>query len=369
MPNLTVANNNELKSRQISFLFLAFLPLVKFFTLPKSTTQIAGEDMWLSVLICIFFDLATIISLLGANKKFGTDLYTVLEFNLGKIITKIIYLIYFIYFLSKAFTPIYEQYNFLQISLYEPAPTSLKYFPFLILAIYLCTLKPRAIGRLSDILWIITILSVTMLLSLAINDIDFGAILPIGANSVKIFKASRYILNWFTDASYLLFLLGTFTIEPHGKTKIILGFIGYAVITVLFCIVFYSVFKSIAGRELFAVAEISKYSNVLNSIGRFDYMAIFALLIPHTVAIILPLYFATKILCDVFPIKYKAIYSTITCLLIYAPIVWLNPYVTVIAEFIHTKLTIFTFILGNLFPALLILFKSPKEKKYEVYAR
>ncbi len=359
----------ELKSRQIAFLFLAFLPLVKFFTLPKSATQIANEDMWLSVLICIILDCIAIISLLYANKKFDADFYTILEFNVGKIPTKIIYCVYYIYFLSKAFTPIFEQYNFLQTTLYEPAPTSFKYFPFLILAIYLCVLKVRSIGRLSDILWPITIISVVVLLLLAINDIDYGAILPIGANGSKIFKTSFYILNWFTDATYLLFLLGNYKTEKTSNAKILLGFGSYAIITLLFCIVFYSVFTFVASRELFAITEISKYSNVLNSIGRFDYMAIFALLIPHTVAVILPLHFATRIINTIFPVKHTVIYSIITCILVYAPIVWLNPYATAIAEVIHTKLSIATLILGNIFPALVILFKKPKEKTNEVYAR
>lgn len=359
----------ELKSRQIAFLFLAFLPLVKFFTLPKSATQIANEDAWISVLICIILDFIAIVSLLYANKKFGTDLSEILEFNLGKIPTKIIYCIYYVYFLSKAFTPIFEQYNFLQTTLYEPAPTSFKYFPFLILAVYLCVLKVRSLGRISDILWPITIISVIGLLLLAVNDIDYGAILPVGANGSKIFKASFYILNWFTDASYLLFLLGNYETEKNSNTKILMGFGAYAVITLLFCIVFYSVFTFVAGRELFAITEISKYSNVLNSIGRFDYMAIFALLIPHTVAVILPLHFATRIINTIFPVKRTVIYSVITCLLVYAPIVWLNPYATAIAEIIHTKLAIVTLILGNIFPAFIILFKKPKENYNEVYAR
>ena len=243
------------------------------------------------------------------------------------------------------------------------------YFPFLILAIYLCTLKLRAIGRLSDILWLITIISIVTLVSLAVNDIDIGAILPIGANKGNIFKANYYILNWFTDASYLLFMIGRFKCEKLYKTKILSGFITYAVITVAFCIIFYCVFTHVAGRELFAIAEVSKYSNVLNSIGRFDYMAIFALLIPHTVAIILPLNFASRILKRVFPSVNKIIWAVICPLIVYAPVVWFNPYATAIAEFIHTFFTPVAFVLGNLLPCLIILLRPPKENTNAVCTR
>lgn len=359
--------DKEIKPRQLTLFFIAFLPITKFFTLPKAGAQIANEDFWISVLICIVLDLIAIVFLLYANEKHDASFYEILKTNFGKWGANAVYVIYFIYFILKAFSPIYEQYSFLQTTLYETSPSAIKYFPFLIVAIYLCTTKLKTIGRLSDIMWIITIVATFLLFSLALSDIDFTSILPIGANGGKIFEASYYLLNWFTDASYLLFMLGTFKLDGKKMLKPLLGFLGHALLTIGFCIVFYSVFIYISGRELYAIAEISKYSNVINSIGRFDYMAIFCLLIPHTVSIILPLYFACNILTKLIGTKHKTIICVGVCLLVYIPLIYLNSYVVGILDFIHIYMTPFIFIAGNVFPCFIAIMKKPKGETNELY--
>ena len=359
--------DKQIKPRQLMLFFIAFLPLTKFFTLPKAGAQIANEDFWISVLICIAFDFIAIILLLLANEKHDANFYDILSANFGKGGANAIYVIYFIYFIIKSFSPIYEQYNFLQVTLYETSPTTIKYFPFLLIAIYLCSMKLKTIGRLSDILWLVTLIGTFLLFSLALSDVDFGSILPIGANGVMIFESSYYLLNWFTDASYLLFMLGAFRLDSKKMLKPILGFLGHALLTVGFCIVFYSVFVYISGRELYAIAEISKYSNVINSIGRFDYMAIFCLLIPHTVSIILPLYFATNILATLIGERFKTLICTLTCLIVYIPLIYLNSYVVLILDFIHVYMTPFVFIVGNVLPCFVLLMKKPKGATNELY--
>ena len=360
--------DKQIKPRQLMLFFIAFLPLTKFFTLPKAGAQIANEDFWISVFICILFDFIAVIFLLLASRKHNASFYEILSANFGKSGANVIFIFYFVYFILKSFSPIYEQFNFLQITLYETAPSSIKYFPFLLIAIYLCSKKLRTIGRLSDILWLITLIGTFLLFTLALSDVDFGSILPIGANGIKIFKGSYYLLNWFTDASYLLFMLGSFKLDKKTFYKPILGFLGHTLLTVGFCIVFYCVFIYISGRELYAIAEISKYSNVINSIGRFDYMAIFCLLIPHTVSIILPLYFASNILITIFGEKYKIVISTIVCLIVYIPLVYLNSYVVGILDFIHIYMTPLVFILGNVFPCFVLLMKKPKGAINELYS-
>jgi hypothetical protein len=228
-------------------------------------------------------------------------------------------------------------------------------------------MKLKTIGRLSDILWLITLIGTFLLFSLALSDVDFGAILPIGANGIKIFKGSYYLLNWFTDASYLLFMIGFFNIDGKKIFMPILGFLGYTLLTVGFCIVFYSVFIYISGRELYAIAEISKYSNVINSIGRFDYMAIFCLLLPHTVSIILPLYFACNILTTLFGEKHKLIICILVCLIVYIPLIYFNSYVVGILDFIHVYMTPFVFVLGNVLPCFVLLMKGKKGATNELY--
>ena len=354
----------ELKSRQIALFFIAFLPITKFFSMPSASVKIAGEDFYLSALICLIIDFLTVLFLLKMNQKFNADLYTILDYNFNKVIAKSIYVLYSLFFIFKSITPLFEQFNFLQTTLYETSPTTFTYLPFLIFSTYLCTKSLRTIGRLSDVLFAFSVLSVILLTALAVNDVDFTAILPIGAHGVKIIKASTRIYNWFGDAPYLLFMLGNFPNLKSDFIKPALGFAVHLVFTVGFLIVFYAVFSYASGRELYAIAEISKYSNVLNSIGRFDYIAIFLLLIPHTVAVALPIFFAVHLINRAFNLK-KWLPSVVLNVALFAFLTLFNTAVVPVLEFLHGYLFIFMIIMANVLPLSLIFLKKPY-KRYRI---
>lgn len=354
----------ELKSRQVALFFIAFLPIIKFFSLPSSAVKIAGEDFYLSALLCLIIDLITVLFLLKMNGKFNADLYTVLEYNFNKFIARAIYVLYAVFFIVKAITPLFEQFNFLQATLYETSPTTFSYLPFLVFSIYLCTQNLRSVGRLADVLFMFSIISVVLLTALAVNDVDFTAILPIGAQGTKIIKASARIFNWFGDAPYLLFMLGYFSSNKKDFIKPTIGFLVHLVFTVGFLIVFYAVFSYASGRELYAIAEISKYSNVLNSIGRFDYIAIFLLLVPHTVAVALPVFFAVNLINRAFNLK-KWLPSVVLNVALFLFLTVFNSAVVPTLEFIHLYFMPFMLIFANLLPFALLFLKKPY-KRYRI---
>ena len=64
----------QLKTRQVCFFLIAFLPITKFFSLPSIMARHAGEDLWISALICILIDFITLIPIVmackNANKNF-----------------------------------------------------------------------------------------------------------------------------------------------------------------------------------------------------------------------------------------------------------------------------------------------------------
>ena len=347
----------ELRERQIALFFIAFLPITKFFSMPSSAVKIAGEDFYLSALLLLIIDLLAVLFLLKINGKFNADLFTILEYNFSKKFAKAVYFLYALFFTIKAVTPLFEQFNFLQTTLYETSPTTFNYLPFLIFSTYLCTKKLRAIGRLSDLLFAFSIISVILLTALAVNDVDFSAILPIGAQKTKIFKASASSYNWFGDTPYLLFMLGNFPTKTKNNFKPILGFIAHAIFTVGFLITFYAVFSYASGRELYAIAEISKYSNVLNSIGRFDYIAIFLLLIPHTVAVSLPIFFAVHLLNRAFNIK-KLLPSLILNGAFFIFLTFFTTSVVPVLNFLHKYVSPFLFFMANVLPFALIFLKN-----------
>lgn len=313
----------ELKSRQLCFIYLAFAPLAKLFIMPSVLSSHSGEDLWISALLNLVLDFICLTFTLFTAKRAKTDFFTLLEDNLGKFVRNIILIVFFFYFMVKAFIPINEQKDYVEMTLYTLSPRIFYFLPFFILAFYFCTKSLRAIGRIADVLWFFTILGLLLLFSLSVPNCDFYSLLPIGANGItNISKGWFSSLLWFGDSVYFLFFIGEFTYKKGDTIKILASQVISGILILAFLIIFYSVFTSIAHRQRFALTEISKYATVINNIGRFDYLGIMLLLFSNLFSMSLPLFFATRILNRLCNFRKN----------------WIAPIITVGAQFLLTLL-------------------------------
>ncbi|MBQ9104454.1 MAG: GerAB/ArcD/ProY family transporter [Clostridia bacterium] len=301
-----------LKLRQVCLFFIAFIPINKLFLLPSLLARSANEDMWICTAINIIVDLLTVSVLTVCARKTNTDIFTMVENALGKVGAKILFFVYALFFMLKAILPIIEEKTYIEITLYEVFPKHLMFLPFFIVAFYLCIKKLRAVGRTSDIVWISTLVGLILLFALSIANCDFTALLPVGANGVSnVLKGARVGFIWHGDAIYLAFFLGQFYCHKKGAIKIFLSFLGGAICVLLFMVLFYGIFRSIAHRQIFALTDISKYSTVISNIARFDYLGIIALLFSGVFALTVPLYFAVECLMHIFSFKSRVLPSLI----------------------------------------------------------
>ncbi len=287
----------QLSSRQICLFFIAFLPITKLFTLPSVLATFSNQDLWISATINSILDIGALVALIFTCKYAKTNFFGMLEGVFGKVGAKIIVAFYFVYFILKAILPINEQKDYVEFTLYTLLPTTFYFLPFFIVALYCCSKKIRVMGRVADIAWVISLLGISLLFVLSISNADFTAILPIGANGFgNIIKSSFNGAPWFGDSLYLMFFAGEFTYRKKDGVKILLSYIAGIAIVVLFMIIFYSIFTSIAHRQRFALTEISKYTTVINNTGRFDYLGIMFILLSNFFALSTPIYFGARTL-------------------------------------------------------------------------
>jgi hypothetical protein len=355
----------ELKSRQICLFIIALLPLYKLFMMPSVLAAFSYEDAWISALFNFALDFITIFFIVRFMKKTDTDFFTVLENTLGKTVSKIIMILYLIYFSLKAIIPLNEQKDYVELTLYTLMPTMLYFLPFFLFAFYLCTKKLRAIGRAADVLWLTTILGFLILFSLSISNSDLGAILPVFARGLPaICRGSISTLTWFGDGAYLLFFVGEFTYKKMDGIKILCAHLICCLFVVMFLIIFYSVFTSISFRQRFALTEISKYTTVINNIGRFDYLGIIMLLFGNLFTMTLPLFFSCRLLNRIFNIKKSWVAPTFIVLLQVVIMTVFYQYLHSIENIVMNYLGIFFLILGNVLPIIISLF-AQKGVRYE----
>ncbi len=355
----------QLRTRQICLFIIAFLPITKLFMMPSIAAKSANEDMWISVLINLMLDFITIFLLTLTMKKSQMDFFGILESTFGKIGCKIILCFYFFMFFFKAILPIEEQRDYVEFTLYTLMPTFFYFLPFFVLAFYLCAKRLRVIGRIADVMWIITVLGFIILIILSVSNADFSALLPVGANGIgNITKGAYTTFLWFGDSAYFIFFIGNYKYRKGDLKKISLSFLIHSLMVLLFTIIFYTIFTSIAFRQRFALTEISKYTTVINNIGRFDYLGIMLILLSNLFALSLPLYFCCVLLNQIFNFRRMWISPIITVGLHLAFMVFLSQYYASIEHLLSGYGALIFFTLGNLLPLVLPLLSRKSNNTY-----
>lgn len=344
----------QLKTRQVCFFLIAFLPITKFFSLPSIIARQASEDLWISTLLCLLLDFITLIPIVIACKNANKNFFELLEDNLGKLGAKLVAVLYLIYFFVKTILPINEQKDYIEFTLYTLKPTVIYFLPLFLLAFYICFKKLRVYGRLADILWMVTLNGFITLIALSIPNADFTAILPIGARGLpNILKGSLYAFNWFGDSVFIMFFIGNFNCDKKAGLKIFLSFLLGAVMVLVFMITFYSIFSSIAFRQRFALTEMSKYTTVISNLGRFDYIGIFMILFSNVFALCLPIYFSSKLIKYIFNIQKLWIAPSITVGLQLFIVLVLYEFSVSFESIITNYFSFYFIIIGNILPIIL----------------
>ncbi len=357
-------NRKQLSVRQICFFFIAFIPVTKVFLLPSVLAKYANEDMWISALINFALDIITLVALIYTSTKHDDDFYGILTKNFNETTAKIVHFTYFLYFLVRAYVPISEQKTYVELTLYETTPTFLTFFPFFAVAFYICLTKLSSIGRIADIFWWITVLGLIILFILSFPNLNVNYLLPVGANGfTNILKSSYSGTSWFGDAVFFLFFIGNFKQKPKIYLKTLVSYGVGIVLAMAFFIFFYCTFSSTSAKQIFALTEISKYSNVINDIGRFDYFSVFMILASGVFGLAMPIYFASICLQKTFSIKNRIIPAAITNVILLLVFIIFAKQYTTIEVFILSYFGLFFVLMSNVLPILTIFLRRTNEKK------
>lgn len=357
----------QLKLRQICLIFIAFVPTTKVLLMPASIAFASKNDLWISTLINVLLDMAVIAAVLYVCKKNdNVTFFEILKLNFGNVAAKIIIFIYALYFLMKMYVPLMEQKLFLEKTLYESAPRSFFFLPFFVISFYSCLKGIRSIGRCADIMFWFTVPAIVMILLLAFPNSDFSALLPIGFNNTKnILKGISSSMLWFGQGIYMLFFMGKFKYEKRSFLKVLLSYFITGLVVVFFMMVFYATFSSIADRQHFALLKISRYSLVLSSIGRFDFLAIFLLITSTIYALTIPILYSVECLSDTFNFKKKIVPALIINGLLILSLLFTDKYFSLIMNFIQKYLLIPFVLFAYVFPICVMFLKKGEKTKDE----
>ena len=205
-------DKDKIYVRQICFLFGAFILPVKLITAPAIAAKYAAEDLWISALINFMIDGLIILFICRLAKKFeGATVFEIVENTLGKTGKSIFAAAFYLFFTVKAYLPLIEHRNFVEIAMYETTPALWIFLPVFLLSAFFSYKGFRAAGRAADIAIWFSISGIIVIAALSLSVADFSNLLPIiDVPAINILNGSVKTSIWFFDSPYLLFLLGHF---------------------------------------------------------------------------------------------------------------------------------------------------------------
>ena len=334
----------------------------KMIVAPAVTARYSQESLWISSLINFIVDGLFALYFLYMNDKFDNrTFYSILESSFGKVVAKIVFSLFFVYFIVRAFTPIMEQKNYIEIALYETAPSILIFLIFFAFSAYFCYKGFKGIARCSDVCVWISSFGIIVLLALSFSLTDLTNLMPIiGVPFINVLKGAKNTAVWYFDSAYILLFMGHFKSEKRYKTKIMISYGILALTVIIYYAILFGEFGPLTERQFFAPIQMGKSEVALSNIGRIDYIPgfLFALVCAFGTAI--PLTCATYCLKEIIPFKRKIIPSLIVNGITMLAIILAHDYFIEIFRFISINL-VWVFV-GIAYGLPLLLLFAKKEK-------
>ena len=309
---------NKISTRQLCFYLAAIAPVGKIILLPTYLVRYAKNDLLFPAAMnfllqaCVIF----LVLLLAKSEK---SFFELVKDKLGSIAAKIILCIFALFFFFAAIMPLLEQKLCVQGVFFDTLPTNLTASCFYLFSAYLCAKPLASFGRTWDILAPLSIAAFAGLLIFASKTADFGALNPaLQAGAKGIFQGFAYCMSWFIDSAFLLSLLGKIDYKKGLPWKGLLCYLAGAALVLIFLAFFYGIFQETALGQEFAFSKISRYFSGVESLGRIDYLFIFALSLVMAFYVTLPLQAGIDLIGQCFQSSEKRLLPAILSIVINA---------------------------------------------------
>ena len=262
--------------RQLILILLISVVALKVLFLPSLLAKEIGRDAYIYVLVALLFDFfMLLIFLFVFNKNPDLSFYEILERMFGCVISRLIMLLFFLFFLMKCWGAFVTNFTYLNENLY----TSLKWytysFPILVIVFFIAKFKVNSLARLVEFFAPVIIIGFLVSLCVGISKADYTNLLPVLENGFFvnlpiIFKYSF----WFGD--YLIFIVffgNTKTEKKFNITISITILIGIILIALFFA-TSYSVFSYNSVCHTNSISDILQFLPSTADIGSFDWVLI-----------------------------------------------------------------------------------------------
>lgn len=251
-------------------------------------SEICGNDLLFPILIDFAIQTVVVWAVCYLCSKTDKTFFGMLENTFGKVVARIIYGLFALYFALISIYPLMEQKLYVGQIFYDTVPSLLVFLPFFIFSVYAGSKGFKNIGRCADIALPISVVALAIMLFMAFSEADFSNLLPVlKTPPTKILNGSIGPFFRFAEPSFLLMFMGHFKYRKGDAAKITLSYAGGGLIVILFAAVFYSIYGVISPSRDFAISRMAIFFPAIEFIGRVDLIALYFLEIAMLFALVI----------------------------------------------------------------------------------
>lgn len=266
---------NKINANQLCAILIALLMAMRPIVRASIQTSITQNDAWISCLIGMLINsgmaiILCYIAYLNPNKSFAD----ILKDCFGKVVTKILLILLFVFFLYKLVIIDYEMESFLYETLYTDINWELFILPVYLTFCYLATKTIRTIGRVSQFFLPFALFALVLTIAFSMPSWNFSNLLPIMDKGYSsLLKSLYYALIQSGEFLFItVFMENIITNEKNFFTKVGASTIATTLIVTFFYIVYIAVFGNLAQfvkEGLIRATQVSLHASALFKVDAF----------------------------------------------------------------------------------------------------
>lgn len=359
-------SEKQLSTKQFVFLIFLSSIAIKMFLLPALILRTFGKNgIWTIAFFIVLEIMNLILLLVVCRRNPDKTFFQIITDAFGKIVSKIIVAVLFAFTFVKTVIVVSEIKVFFVAVMYRDINWMVMAIPLIALVTAFAYRPLRALGRVSEILTPVVLVSTLILCSLLIPEFDIDGILPLFDGGIeRIFQGIDKFPLWFGDTTVVLLFMGNIKISKGFGAWTVVAKLLSSVFVAFFCIVLFSSYGNISelidyGNNISNLTQLSLGSQ---DYGRFDLLFycvwLFSVLIKlavsfiftvksarfivpagserlTTVILALALYFVIAVILNNEETTFLLATSAVRYFL--CPVVYLYPLLTVITAFVIYK--------------------------------
>ncbi|MFA6807515.1 MAG: endospore germination permease [Eubacteriales bacterium] len=264
--------DGKISNKQIIFLIITIITSTTILLFPSLVYKEAKQDSWMTLFFLMVFGIIVvyIITTLGLMFKDKTIIqYS--EIIVGKVLGKILGIIYFVFFIHINAFIIREFSELLLSSFYPETPMLFFAIGIIIASTYAVRSGIEVIGRVSEVLFPIFIIVISGIVILAFKDMNFNNLIPILANGwAPVLKGTYYEFLLIGETIVLAMLIPYLNIPQKVRKSGIISIVSTCLLGILILGGIIAVFGEQTGYLRYPFLAVARYVSVAGIVERMD---------------------------------------------------------------------------------------------------